>query len=208
MSVAKDASSSQGSSSASFLELFFDLVFVYAFAQLTGFLADNLTLLGLLQDAALLAVLWWAWVTYSWLTNAVPAEDAIPARLIILSAMAAMLEVTLAIPDAFGEHALLFGVAYFVVRLLQVSLFALATEGDNAARDPQTRALLSGRTGVARAGGISGRLGASRARGKNPVKPRTRSLIKRVIRELNTPSGARHPSLERRENRIISDSGL
>lgn len=130
MSAETEASSSQKSSSSSSLELFFDLVFVYAFAQVTGFLADNLTWLGLLQGAALLAVLWWAWVTYSWLTNAVPVDDVTPARLIILAAMAAMLVVTLAIPDAFGEHAVLFGVAYFVVRLLQVALLALATEGE------------------------------------------------------------------------------
>src|SRR5918998_1238792 len=73
------------------LELFFDLVFVFALTQVTGFLADHLTWLGMLQGAALLIVLWWAWGGYSWLTNAVPAEEVIPARLVILAAMAAML---------------------------------------------------------------------------------------------------------------------
>ncbi len=43
------------------LELFFDLVFVFALTQVTGFLADHLTWAGMLQGAALLAVLWWAW---------------------------------------------------------------------------------------------------------------------------------------------------
>ena len=47
------------------LELFFDLVFVFALTQVTGFLADHLTWTGMLQDAALLAVLWWAWGGYS-----------------------------------------------------------------------------------------------------------------------------------------------
>ena len=64
---------------------------------------------------------------YSWLTNAVPAEEAIPARLVILTAMAAMLVAALAVPGAFGEYGVLFGVAYFVVHLLQVLLCALAT---------------------------------------------------------------------------------
>ena len=98
------------------LELFFDLVFVFALTQVTGFLADHLTWVGTLQGAALLVVLWWAWGAYSWLTNAVPAEEAIPARLVILTAMAAMLVASLAVPDAFGRYGVLFGLAYFVVR--------------------------------------------------------------------------------------------
>src|ERR687897_906367 len=116
------------------LELFFDLVFVFALTQVTGFLADHLTWSGMLQGAALLAALWWAWGGYSWLTNAVPAEEVIPARLVILTAMAAMLVASLAVPDAFGEYGVLFGLAYFVVRLLQVLLYALATGGT-----PETR---------------------------------------------------------------------
>ena len=109
------------------LELFFDLVFVFALTQVTGFLADHLTWTGMLQGAALLTVLWWAWGGYSWLTNAVPAEEVIGARLVILTAMAAMLVASLAVPDAFGEYGILFGLAYFVVRLLHVVLYVLAT---------------------------------------------------------------------------------
>ncbi|HSL00375.1 MAG TPA: low temperature requirement protein A [Rubrobacteraceae bacterium] len=109
------------------LELFFDLVFVFALTQVTGFLADHLTWTGMLQGGALLVVLWWAWGGYSWLTNAVPAEEVIPARLVILTAMAAMLVVSLAVPGAFGQYGVLFGLAYFLVRLLHVVLFVLAT---------------------------------------------------------------------------------
>jgi low temperature requirement protein LtrA len=116
------------------LELFFDLVFVFALTQVTGFLADHLTWVGMIQGAALLAVLWWAWGGYAWLTNAVPAEEVIPARLVILTAMAAMLVASLAVPDAFGESGVIFGLAYFVVRLFQVLLYALATGGT-----PETR---------------------------------------------------------------------
>jgi low temperature requirement protein LtrA len=108
------------------LELFFDLVFVFALTQVTVFLTAHLTWTGMLQGAALLAALWWGWVGYSWLTNAVPAEEAIP-RLVILTAIAAMLVASLAVPDAFGEYGMIFGVAYFVVHLLQVLLYALAT---------------------------------------------------------------------------------
>jgi low temperature requirement protein LtrA len=119
------------------LELFFDLVFVFALTQVTGFLADHLTWVGMLQGGALLMVLWAAWGGYSWLTNAVPAEEAIPARLVIFLAMAAMFVASLAVPGAFGRYGVIFGSAYFVVQLLQVILYALAT-----GREPERRAIL------------------------------------------------------------------
>jgi low temperature requirement protein LtrA len=95
------------------LELFFDLVFVFALTQVTSFLSDHLTWLGMLQAVALLTALWGAWAAYSWLTNAVPAEDVIPARLVIFCAMAAMFVASLAVPDAFGEYGVIFGLAAF-----------------------------------------------------------------------------------------------
>src|ERR687895_995197 len=116
------------------LELFFDLVFVFALTQVTGFLTDHLSWTGMLEGAALLVVLWWAWAGYVWLTNAVPAEEVLPARLVILIAMAAMLVASLAVPDAFGEYGVLFGLAYFMVRLLHVALSVLAT-----GNTPETR---------------------------------------------------------------------
>jgi low temperature requirement protein LtrA len=120
------------------LELFFDLVFVFALTQVTRFLIHHLTWLGMLQAAALLTVLWSSWAVYSWLTNAVPAEEVISARLVIFAATAAMFVASLAVPDAFGDYGVLFGSAYFVVCLLQVVLFALATGGE----PEQRRAIL------------------------------------------------------------------
>jgi low temperature requirement protein LtrA len=116
------------------LELFFDLVFVFALTQVTGFLSDRPTWLGMLQGGALLTALWAAWGGYSWLTNAVPAEEVIPARLVIFCAMAAMFVASLAVPDAFGHYGVLFGSAYVVVWLLQVLLYVLAT-----GREPEQR---------------------------------------------------------------------
>ena len=118
------------------LELFFDLVFVFAITQVTGLLSDDPTPMGLLRGMALLATLWWAWVCYSCLTNTVRAEDATPARLVVLSAMAAMLVASLAVPDAFGDAGVVFGVAYFVIRLLHLALYALVAgeEGPEARR--------------------------------------------------------------------------
>ncbi|MDQ3910945.1 MAG: low temperature requirement protein A, partial [Actinomycetota bacterium] len=117
------------------LELFFDLVFVFAITQVTAFLSDNPTWGGLVQGLALLAALWWAWVGYSWLTNnAVRAEEATPARQVVLAAMAAMLVASLAVPDAFGEAGMIFGGAYFVVRFLHLALYALVLGNSTGAR--------------------------------------------------------------------------
>jgi low temperature requirement protein LtrA len=112
------------------LELFFDLVFVFALTQVTTLLADDLTWLGMLRGFAVLAVIWWAWVGYAWLTNSIRIDDDVTSRLVIMAAMVAMLVVGLAAPAAFGEYALLFGAAYFVVRVLHVLLYVNATRAD------------------------------------------------------------------------------
>src|SRR5262245_54979571 len=121
--------STEGEERVTPLELFFDLVFVFAITQVTGFLAANETGEGLLRGALLLAALWWAWATYAWLTNTVdPEEGAV--RLAVFASTAAMLIVALATPQAFGEDALVFGVAYFIVRTLHIVLFAIAGRTD------------------------------------------------------------------------------
>src|ERR671915_1736845 len=94
------------------LELFFDLVFVFAITQVTGFLADKDTAEGLLRGLLLLAALWWAWAAYAWLTNTLDPEEG-GVRIAVFASMAAMLVVALATPTAFGANALVFGVAYF-----------------------------------------------------------------------------------------------
>ena len=111
------------------LELFFDVVFVFAITQVTGFLADHPTWDGLLRGLMMLGALWWAWASYAWLTNTLnPEEGAV--RLAVFGAMAAMLIVSLAVPNAFGTDGVTFGVAYFVVRALHLLLYAIAGRGD------------------------------------------------------------------------------
>src|SRR5689334_16041297 len=56
------------------LELFFDLVFVFAFTQVTALLLENESWIGLARGLLVLGVLWWAWASYAWLTNAVDAD--------------------------------------------------------------------------------------------------------------------------------------
>ena len=109
------------------LELFFDLVFVFALTQVTARLADDPSWIGLLRGLFVLAAIWWAWGAYAWLTNEVDGQRR-QVRLAMFAAMAAMLVVALAIPGAFEDDALLFGGAYLLVRVLHVALFAAGTD--------------------------------------------------------------------------------
>jgi low temperature requirement protein LtrA len=76
-----------------------------------------------------LAALWWAWSVYAWLTSAIDVDQG-GVRLVMLASMGAMFGVALAVPGAFGDDAVLFGVAYLYVRLLHLVLSATATRDD------------------------------------------------------------------------------
>jgi low temperature requirement protein LtrA len=104
------------------LELFFDLVFVFALTQVTTLMAADPSWLGLLRGMAVLTVLWWAWVAYVWIGTTTDADDGV-ARFVLLAAMCAMFLTALAAPDAFGAYGVLFGITYFAVRLLHVIMF-------------------------------------------------------------------------------------
>ena len=111
------------------LELFFDLVFVLALTQCTALMADEPTWEGLAKGMLVLGVLWWSWVGYAWLTSVVdPEEDAV--RLVMFVAMAALLVTGLCVPGAFEDSALIFALAYAVVRIAHIGLFVLASRDD------------------------------------------------------------------------------
>jgi low temperature requirement protein LtrA len=114
------------------LELFFDLVFVLAITQVTGLLADDPTWKGLARGMLVLGALWWSWSAYAWLTNTVDADEG-GTRLAMLSAMAAMLVVAIAVPGAFNRNALEFGLAYAFVRAMHLVLYVRAA-GDTDLR--------------------------------------------------------------------------
>jgi low temperature requirement protein LtrA len=111
------------------LELFFDLVFVFAITQVTGLLADNPTWAEVLRGMLVLAAVWWAWSVYAWLTSTIDVDEG-GVRLVMLGAMAAMFGVAIAVPGSFGKDAVLFGVAYFLVRVLHLVLSAIPARDD------------------------------------------------------------------------------
>ena len=111
------------------LELFFDLIFVFAITQVTGLVVDDPTWPGLAKGLVVLGVLWWAWAAYAWLTNTInPEEGAV--RLGMFAAMGAMLVASLAVPDVFGDDAFLFACAYAFVRVSHLVLYAIGGWGD------------------------------------------------------------------------------
>jgi low temperature requirement protein LtrA len=110
-------------------ELLFDLVFVFAFTQVTTVLSDDPTWRGLGHGLLILAALWWAWAAYAWLTNTLdPDEGAVWGA--ILVAMAAMFVAALAVPAAFGRHGVVFGVAFLIVNVMHLTLYALGARDD------------------------------------------------------------------------------
>jgi len=115
------------------LELFFDLVFVLAITQCTALMSHDPTVEGLIQGLLVLGMLWWAWVGYAWLTSVIdPEEGAV--RLVMFGAMAALLIVSLAVPEAFDDLALVFALAYGAVRVAHIGLFMLASPDDDSLR--------------------------------------------------------------------------
>jgi low temperature requirement protein LtrA len=129
------------------LELFFDLVFVLAFTQCTALMAAQPTWEGIGRGMLVLAMLWWAWVGYAWLTSVIePEEGAV--RIAMFAATAALLVAALCVPQAFGDRALLFAIAYGMVRAGQIALFLIASRDDPALRRSVVSLAISSAIGV------------------------------------------------------------
>jgi low temperature requirement protein LtrA len=109
-------------SRVSTLELFFDLVFVFTVTQLTEVLVDDLSWRSLGRVVLMLAIIWWMYGGYAWLTNVVDPRS-VRRRIVLLGGMAGYLVVALAIPDAFTGTGLAFGLGYLVVICVHGSLF-------------------------------------------------------------------------------------
>jgi low temperature requirement protein LtrA len=107
------------------LELFFDLVFVFAVTQLTGVVRHGHGPADLARAGLILFVLWWMYDGFAWLTNNVSTAST-SRRVLLLCAMAAFLVIAVAVPDAFGHDGVIFGVAYLALVLTHLGMFTLA----------------------------------------------------------------------------------
>jgi low temperature requirement protein LtrA len=121
------------------LELFFDLVFVFAITQVTAFMADDIGWRSALRGLVLLALLWWAWCSYAWLGNQARADEGV-LRAAVIVAMAALFLVALALPESWGDQGgglsapVLLAVSLTVVRMGHLSVYAVAAAGDAGLR--------------------------------------------------------------------------
>src|SRR5687767_1227702 len=104
----------QSHSRVTFVELFFDLVFVFAITQLSHALIEHFTPLGALQTGVLFLAVWWAWIYTSWITNWLDPER-IPVRLMLLVLMLAGLVLSMSLPQAFETKGLAFAGAYVFI---------------------------------------------------------------------------------------------
>jgi low temperature requirement protein LtrA len=101
---------------ATSLELFYDLVFVFAVTQVSHLLLDHLTWTGAGQSALVLLVVWWAWNYTTWVTNELDPEST-AVRALLIAIMLASLVLAIAIPEAFGSRAGLFAGAYVAIQV-------------------------------------------------------------------------------------------
>jgi low temperature requirement protein LtrA len=110
------------------LELFYDLVFVFAITQVSHLLLDNLTWEGAGQAALVLLVVWWAWNYTTWVTNELD-PDSIAVRMLLIALTLASLLLAVAIPQAFGAHGLLFAGAYVAIQVGRHTFLTFAAAG-------------------------------------------------------------------------------
>ena len=113
-----------GGQAVTFVELFFDLVFVFAVTQITALTAHDLTPEGILRSILLGWLIWWAWTQFTWTLN--PADTTHPTvRITTLAATAVALVMAASVQRAFADDALWFAVPYVIVRLLGLGLQVL-----------------------------------------------------------------------------------
>ena len=145
------------------LELFFDLVFVFALTQITALMAEDDTFRGLFRGLVLLALLWFAWSSYAWLGNQARADEGL-LRLAMVVAMGAMFVVALALPEAYEDlpgglfAPFVLAACYAAVRLAHLGVYLVAAGDDSGLRRQLwlTAVPVSGACGLLVAGGAVG----------------------------------------------------
>jgi low temperature requirement protein LtrA len=115
----------------SFLELFFDLVFVFSITQVTALILEDTSAAGFLRSALVLWLVWWAWGAFAWMTNAIDISS-VGVRLAFLAGMAGSFFMALAVPDAYQDEGVWFAIPYFAVRVLHVALYTYGLRTDPA----------------------------------------------------------------------------
>ncbi|TYL53625.1 low temperature requirement protein A [Agromyces mariniharenae] len=109
-----------------YVELFFDLVYVFALTQLSAYLYEHQDPLGAVEGAIMVVALWWSWVATTWVTNWLdPVKLPVRGAVIALALVAMVMSISIA--DAFGERAWMFAIAYVVLQLGRTGFIVYAT---------------------------------------------------------------------------------
>lgn len=125
--------------SVSTLELFFDLVFVFALTQVTAFMAEDISARSVIQGVLIVVLLWWAWTGYAWLANVVSADET-AIKVVMLAAMAAMFLLALCIPEAYDDGTggldgpLVLALCYLAFRVMHLLMFVVVARDDPVLR--------------------------------------------------------------------------
>src|SRR5438094_8832579 len=116
------------------VELFFDLVYVFAVTQLSLYLREHLTARGALETLVLFLAVWWAWNYTAWATNWIDPER--PAvRVLMLALMLISLVMSAKIPRAFSDEAVGFAAAYVAIQVVRSGFMVFALRGQRMARN-------------------------------------------------------------------------
>jgi low temperature requirement protein LtrA len=155
--LAKYSISTPDDQTATWVELFFDLIFVFSITQLVGLFHDGVTWTSVGQATLAFWLVWWAWGQFTWVLNAADTKNS-AVELITLLAGAVAFVMAVTVPDAFGERALWFAITYVVVRIIGLVLSILtSSKTDNQQSVALTFAVLSlGGLGAVIAGAIAG----------------------------------------------------
>ncbi len=115
----------EGGDRVAFVELFFDLVFVFAVTQLSHHVIEHLTPLGVLEGVVMLVAVWWLWIYTTWVTNWMNPQKG-PVRWMLITMMLGGLVLSTAIPEAFGDRAAQFAIAYLVMQVGRTVFVAIS----------------------------------------------------------------------------------
>jgi low temperature requirement protein LtrA len=121
-----------GTKSVTAVELFFDLVFVFAIAQLSHSLLENLTIFGALRTLLLFIAVWWVWIFTTWVTNWLDTNH-VAVRLMLFGLMVAGLVLSTSLPEAFGERGMQFALAYVTMQVGRSLFMLYALSGQDSA---------------------------------------------------------------------------
>jgi low temperature requirement protein LtrA len=115
-------------SKVTFIELFFDLVFVFAVTQLSHLLMEHFTPVGAVETLLLMLAVWWVWIYTSWVTNWLDPEK-LPVRFLLLAIMLVGLVMSSSLPMAFESRGIAFATAYVLIQVGRTVFFLWAVKG-------------------------------------------------------------------------------